>query len=195
MLVASLKTHLRSNKHCPRATRARSEEKVQKKQPCRYWGLQRRKGRRCSKSQSRFPCSPWRHGQVQSQNHRTSCSPAAQEGQHGNRKPPCILKEPTAHAGAVLKELVPHGSSFCRTAWHGREPMLEQGYSAGKEWQWQSVMNWPQLPHSPSPCAKYGELVEELGMKECGWAWGVQVRWRGYFYFQQSFSILKLKMH
>lgn len=79
----SVKTHLSSNKHCPTATRDRSEEKVQKKQPCKHRGLWWRRGKRCSKSWSRFPCSPWRWPRP------SRLFPAAQEGQHGNRQPPC----------------------------------------------------------------------------------------------------------
>lgn len=147
----SVKTHLENKKHCPTATRDRSEEKAQKKQPCRL------EGEACSKSWSRFPCSPWRRPCP------SRLFPAAQEGQHGNRQPPCSRglhpEGSTARAGAALGELVPQGSSSC-TPWEGAQA------GALHEWQGHSVMNRPQLPPSPSPCAKYGEGVEELGMKE-----------------------------
>lgn len=93
----SVKIHLRSNKHCPTATIERSEEKVQKKQPCRHQGLWWRRGKRCFKSWSRSPAA---HGEGRVQ---VGGTPAAQEGQHGNRHPPCS------------RDLCPEGS--CSPGW------------------------------------------------------------------------------
>lgn len=133
----SVKTQLKSNIHCPTATRERSEEKVQTKQPCRHWGLWWRRGR----------CAPGAGAD----------SPAAHG--EGRVQVGCSLQQ----RPVPWRKLQPMPSCSWRTG-ATREQFLWaympwEGAHAGavEERQWKSVMTITPR----SPCSIYEEGVEE----------------------------------
>lgn len=94
----SVKTRLRrGNKHCPRATIEKSEEKVQKKTALQTQVCEEGGGRSAPGAGADCPAA---HGEGCAQ---VGYSSAAQEGQHGNRNPPCS------------RDLCPEGS--CSPRW------------------------------------------------------------------------------
>lgn len=128
-----MKTYFRKGKiSCAAAVWERSEQILQK-QLCRYQGHQTRRERRCSRCQSRFPCSPWCKP-------CWCCSaPAAHGGPEWSTNPVATHEEPhtrageralricvtgTAHAGACSWQELRHVMSTHRIKFSGKNYSL-----------------------------------------------------------------------
>jgi len=98
--------------------------KTWEKQPCRQQGQWRRRGRRCSRHWSRFPCSPQRRQQW----HRLSpCSPlrtileqiSTLQPAEGSPRWSRLLAGPWSCRGPTLEQFVPEGLYLMRRAHAG----------------------------------------------------------------------------
>lgn len=131
--TASVKTYFRKGKtSCAAAVWERSE-KILQKQLCRYQDQQTRRERRCSRCQSRFPCSPW------CKPCWSCCAPATHGGPEWSTNPPTTHGEPhtragecalrigitgTTHAGACSWQGLRHVTSTHRIKFSGKNYSL-----------------------------------------------------------------------
>ena len=118
------------------------------KQPCRHQGQWRRRGRRCSRHQSRD--SPAARGKYYGE---VDCTPAAHRGPWWSTYPPAAYGGPHAWAGrCAQRRLWPHGKPVLeqapvRTCGPMRDPCWSSLFlrHCGKDWCWSS--SWRTAAH------------------------------------------------